>query len=268
MRIGLVCWKIRIQVEATVLCCKVIGYETSRYKALLTQLALAFLNQIINQTKNETTGILIVFSVKDKFTTGFHSTYPTLGKKNTAKEEGKISLGISRDVIRFFGFVGNCMRLKIVFAPVHQIVEHREAFLFVVGEVLRDMQQSFSRIKELYKSTAVYVEGRYVSDEEISLFLSIGDLVIQRCNSAVRSGICHSAYESGRLSVDASFGYLTKIIIDRLKGQLVSPNDTRVLALTIADSRHGETLSKLTAHAIESKQHFYWQKLSALACSA
>ena len=260
--------KLRSRAEITVLCHNVIEHEASFWKALLTKMVLFWADHIITQSKEETAKVLALLPEKTNITTAFHPTYAPLAQETPTKEEAKKSLGLAGDVILFFGFVRHYKGLDILYEAMPHLLKERDVTLLVVGEFWKDRQRYFSLIDELDISASVCVEDRYVSNEEMSIFFHGADLVVQPYRSASGSGICQIAYGLDRPVVATNVGCLPEIISDKVNGRLVRPNDPRALARAIAESLDGETLTKLTAHARETKEKFSWQKLSALVCAA
>ena len=260
--------KMRTKTQLVIFCHNVIEHEASWWKAMLTRNVLALADQIITQSKEETAKVLALLPGKSNITTAFHPTYAPLVGKGQSKEEAKKELGLSGDVILFFGFVRQYKGLDILLEAMPHLLRRRPVTLLIVGEFWKDREKYFSIIDELGISPDVVVEDRYVSNEEMSVFFTASDLVVQPYRSASGSGICQIAYGLDRPVVATNVGCLPEIIVDNVNGRLVEPNDSRALAMAISDSLERKTLGDLTTQACKTKEKFSWQRLSALLCAA
>jgi len=144
-----------------------------------------------------------------------------LGGKDISKELALKRLGFNRPFVLFFGFVRPYKGLKWLleaFPSVKQDVDLR-----VVGEF-------WGKDKYDLNQKNVFVEDRYVSDEEMALYFRACDVLVLPYESSTQSGIIQVAFELGVPVITTTVGGNPDLIADGVNGMLVDPCDSVALA--------------------------------------
>ncbi|MDZ7695470.1 MAG: glycosyltransferase [Deltaproteobacteria bacterium] len=131
----------------------------------------------------------------------------------------------------------------------------------MAGEFWKAKDNYMWLIKNLGISDSVRVVDAYIPNEEIGLYFSAADLVVQPYRSASGSGICQLAYGFGKPVIATNVGSLGEVVIDGVNGRIVPPENAKALADAISSSLKPETLTKLTANSRLTAEKFSWYRL-------
>ena len=107
----------------------------------------------------------------------------------------------------------------------------------------------------------VQLIDRYIPNEDLAIYFSAADLVVQPYRSASGSAVSQLAYSFDRPVIATRVGSLPEVIEDGINGRLVEPEDTEGLANAIVESLRPQTLERLSHNACQTKEKFNWKKI-------
>ncbi|MCP3932315.1 MAG: glycosyltransferase [Bacteroidetes bacterium] len=263
------CSKIKRCTEAEIvfLCHNVIEHESTWVKKWLTRFALKGADRFVTQSIGETDKLKIMLGDNVQVRTAFHPTYADLSHlKTVSKENAKASLGISSQMLLFFGFVRPYKGLETLLNAMPDIVKERDVTLIIAGEFWKDREEYIALIDKYELNSHIQIHDRYIANEDISLFFAAADLVVQPYQSVTGSGVLQLAYGYEIPVVATNIGSLSEIITDRVDGRLVQPNDPKSLAKAIVESLGDEELIVLKKNAKLVNAKFSWNNFIKFLC--
>ncbi len=161
-----------------------------------------------------------------------HPVYGHFGDPLPREEARKrLHLPEDADVLLFFGFVRAYKGLPVLLRALPRILARRpRARLVVAGEFYEDEQTYRDLIASLGIGDAVLVRSEYIPEEEVGLYFSAANLVVQPYESATQSGVVQTAYHFDRPVVVTDVGGLAEVVADGVSGYVAPPGDPAALA--------------------------------------
>ncbi|MDD4576889.1 MAG: glycosyltransferase, partial [Bacteroidales bacterium] len=77
---------------------------------------------------------------------------------------------------------------------------------------------------ELGLSDALIMNTEFIANEDVKLYFSIADLIVQPYKSATQSGVTQVAYHFEKPILTTNVGGLAEIVLDGKTGIIVEPN--------------------------------------------
>jgi len=250
--------------EIVFICHNVVEHESNFIKRMATKTVLSKADRLITHSKEETVRLHDLLGDTVNAVTAFHPTYADLSTKKYTKEQAKEALDISGDVLLFFGFIREYKGLGVLLDAMPMIRKHKEVTLLVVGEFWKDKQKYLDKIKETGLSANIRIVDEYVPNENIGIYFSAADLVVQPYISASGSGIIQLAYGFDRPVIATNVGSLSEVVDDGVNGRIVEPGRADRLAEAIQESLDTATLETFTENAIKTKDKFSWDRMSEI----
>lgn len=253
--------KILTKTKVTFLCHNVIEHESSWLKKFLTKLVLAGGDKLVTQSQSETDKIKSLLK-NNSVETAFHPTYADLktGKEIT-KSEAQKQLNIDDNAILFFGFVRQYKGLDILLDAMPKILDRNSTLiLLVVGEFWKNKADYLEQIERLKLSENIRLFDEYIPNEELSLYFTAADLVVQPYRSVTGSGVCQLSYGLDTPVIATDLGSLKDVITDKENGRLVPPENPDALADAIIESLEAGNLAKMTKAAVDTKKRYSWER--------
>jgi glycosyltransferase involved in cell wall biosynthesis len=138
------------------------------------------------------------------------------------EEEGRLVL--------FLGLVRRYKGVETLIEAAPTIVARSAARIAVVGEVFPDSRPLARRVREGPAAASILWEDRYVSEEEMGLWLAACDVVVLPYREISGSAIAARAIGALRPIAASSVGGLKDVVIPGTTGELFSPGDSTGLA--------------------------------------
>ncbi|MBN1268837.1 MAG: glycosyltransferase [Kiritimatiellae bacterium] len=260
-----VCRAIRrhCRAEIVFICHNVIEHESSGWKRAATRAVLRQGDRFIVHSGEDRDNLLALLPGA-AVTVGFLPTYADLADARVDAGEARRRLGIDAPVLLFFGFVRRYKGLDILLEALPLIRRQVPATLLVCGEFWKDKEQYLALIRRLGIENAVRIEDRYVSNEELPLYLGAADLVILPYRSGTGSAVAQLAFGFGKPVVATRVGCLPEVVRDGVDGRLVPPENPQALAQAVTESLEPAQLAALTEGARRAKERFSWENMVRL----
>jgi len=243
--------------EIIAICHNVLEHEPNGLKNFISKFFLLKADRLVTHSSSDSLKLKNLLGKKN-IMTAFHPTYAPLPH---VKEENSVRLKRRPgNIILFFGFVRPYKGLHVLLSALKIIIKKQNVHLLVVGKFWADKQKYLEQIDQLGIREQVTIFDQYIPNENIHLFFSAADLVVQPYLSASGSGVCQLAYGFGCPVIATKMGSLTEVITDGVNGQLVSSGNIRELADAIIKSLEPYMLNYLTENAMKTKTFFSWEK--------
>jgi glycosyltransferase involved in cell wall biosynthesis len=146
------------------------------------------------------------------------------------QSEAKARLGVSGDVLLFFGFVRRYKGLDVLLEAMPRILARRPATLVVAGEFYEPDAPYLERVRALGLGERVRILDRYLPDEEVRTLFAAADVAVLPYRSATQSGVVPVAYAAGCPVITTRVGGLPEVVEEGASGHIVPPADPAALA--------------------------------------
>lgn len=192
---------------------------------------------------------------------GFHPVYDIF-EPPIEPADARARLGLQeRPTMLFFGYVRRYKGLDLLVEALPRIREKVDAQLIVAGEFYDDKEEIENRISELGLSDAVKVYSDYIPNEEVHLYFSAAEVVVQPYRSATPSGVAQTAFNFNKPMIVSDLGVLAEVVPDGVAGYVVPPEDP--ISLADAVTKFFEVGAAAFVDGVASqKAKFSWESLS------
>ncbi|MBI4516739.1 MAG: glycosyltransferase [Deltaproteobacteria bacterium] len=145
----------------------------------------------------------------------------------------RAQLGLSGDVLLFFGLVRRYKGLTDLIRAMPEIGRRRACTLVVAGEFYEPRAPYQALVDELGLAERVRLLDRYVPNEEVGVYFSAADVVVVPYRAATQSGVVALAQQFHRPVVVTRVGGLPDMIGEGVTGLVVPPADPAALAAAV-----------------------------------
>lgn len=166
----------------------------------------------------------------------FHPTYDHYSPA-LPKDEAREKLGIPPDqrTLLFFGYIRPYKGLDVLLNAMPEIYARTGAKLLVAGEFYDNEAEMRAQVKQLgldqpEDAPIVRFYSQYIPNEEVHLYFSAADALVQPYRRATPSGVAQTAYFFGKPMVTTNLGVFAEVVPDGIAGVLVPPEDPAALA--------------------------------------
>ncbi|MEN9577778.1 MAG: hypothetical protein RJA70_787 [Pseudomonadota bacterium] len=224
-------WALRRQCNAKqiYLCHNVVPHESSALNTTLVRTGLAGADAFVLHSQAERPA-LERFARGRPITVHPHPTYDAFGAQHRNRDEARARLGLSGDVLLFFGYVRAYKGLMTALDALPSILQQRHVTLVVAGEFYDDKQPYLDKIRSLGLEDRVRLFDEYIPNERVGDFFAAADLVVQPYVTATQSGISQLAFGFEKPVLATAVGGIPEAICDGKTGLLIQPLDPAALS--------------------------------------
>jgi len=173
-----------------------------------------------------------------------------------------LKLESENSFILFFGFIRAYKGLDLLIkAFADSRLRNRKLKLIVAGEFYEDDAPYRSLIKENHLENEILFFDRFIKDDEVPLFFSVADLIVQPYKSATQSGVTQIAFHYEKPMLVTEVGGLREIVADGRCGYVVKP-DPQSIANAIVDYFDNNRKALFTEGVKQEKEKFAWDKMT------
>ena len=253
-----------LNTKIILLCHNVSEHENNIVKKYITKNILKIADVIFTQSIQETENVhKCLDGVGKKVITGFHPTYVDLCS-NMVSDSDKIDkkkYDFQYNLL-FFGFVRKYKGLDVLLDALPLVLEYVDVQLNIVGEFWKDKKAYIDKIHTLHLNEYVRIIDKYVPNETLHEYFEHADIVVQPYLSASGSGVSQLAYGFSTPVIATRVGSIAEVVLDKVNGRLVAPNDPKALAMAIIESLVPENLAKMKQEACKVKNRFSWDRFA------
>lgn len=255
--------KIFCNSKILFLCHNVVEHESKSIYRILTRFVLKngdFF--IVHSTEDQQHLLSMLPNAKVKTT--FHPTYDVFSFGNRHPNVIREKYGIEGHIILFFGFVREYKGLKYLIKALPEVLSKVQVTLLVVGEFWKNKDEYLSLIAELGLEKHIVIVDEYVPNEEVGLYFSAADLVVQPYVSATGSGIIQIAFAFDKPVIATRVGCLPDVVENGKTGYLVSPKSSLEIAAAVVTFFQNEKGGTFSENIRKQKAKFSWDRLVAI----
>ena len=193
-----------------------------------------------------------------------HPLFDNYGK-SVARNVALAALNLEADnsYLLFFGFIRAYKGLDLLIeAFSDRRLRNRKLKLIVAGEFYEDETPYRELIKQYSLENEVIFYNHFIKDNEISLFFSVTDLVVQPYKTATQSGVTQIAFHFEKPMLVTDVGGLREIVTDGKCGYVVKP-EPKDITEAILDYFDNNRQIPFTEGVIQEKEKFSWNKMTA-----
>ena len=248
----------RSRTKILFICHNVVSHESRWYYRVGTRLVLKQGDFFVVHSEEERQHLFVLLPGA-KVVKAFHPTYEVF-HSGISKAEARQRLGVSGDVLLFFGFVRPYKGLMTLLEAMPKILERRPVTLLVVGEFWEDKDRYLQRMADLKLSEHIRIVNEYVPDEDVGFYFAASDLVVLPYVSVTGSGIVQVAFGCERPVVATGVGCLPEVVADGETGYVVPPEDPDSLADAVLRFLEGDR-EKFIQAIREHFKRFSWEQM-------
>ncbi|MBK9336349.1 MAG: glycosyltransferase [Lewinellaceae bacterium] len=187
-----------------------------------------------------------------------HPIYDTYGAP-IEKTAARRQLGVPENVplVLFFGFIRAYKGLDLL---LEALVETPGVHALIAGECYEDWQPYQTIIEKNNLAERVHLHTDFIPADQVRLYFSAADLVVQPYRSATQSGISQVAYHFDKPMVVTNVGGLPEIVTDGVSGYVVVPT-AGAIAVAVRDFFEKNKGAEMAAGVRAEKRRFSWENL-------
>jgi D-inositol-3-phosphate glycosyltransferase len=241
----------------------VIPHEKSFFDRILTKYYTACIDGAIVMSESVKED-LKKFRVNIPVKYNPHPLYDNYGEKMLRKDAlMKLSLPDDYSYLLFFGFIRAYKGLDLLLqAFADPRLQERKLKLIVAGEFYENDAPYRDIISKNKIGDNVLLFDKFIKEDEVAVFFSAADLVVQPYKSATQSGVTQIAYHFEKPMVVTDVGGLSEIVPDGRCGYVVKPEPEKI-ADAINDYFCNNRQELLINGVKLEKAKFTWDKLTA-----
>ena len=182
-----------------------------------------------------------------------------------SKNEASVALDLDprNSYILFFGFIRAYKGLDLLIEAFSaEKLRNRGIKLIIAGEFYEDDKPYRDLIKKFNIGSDILIFDKFIRDEEVALFFSIADLVVQPYRSATQSGVTQIAYHFNKPMIVTDVGGLREIVPDGICGYVVNP-DPDAITEAIVDFYDNSREKSFIAGIRKEKEKFSWNRMTS-----
>ena len=250
-------------VNTRVICIfdNIIPHERRPFDRLLTRYfvqsidgAIVMSRSVGDDLRKFRTDITAVFSPHP-----LYDNYGDIIPRSEALKRLRLPEGYS--YLLFFGFIRAYKGLDLLLeAFADKRLRYKKLKLIVAGEFYESDLPYRNLITELDIRDDVILFDRFIKENEVALFFSAADLVVQPYRSATQSGVTQIAYHFERPMLVTDVGGLSEIVMDGKCGYVVKP-EPKEISEAIIDYFSNNRSKQFTEGVRQEKTKFTWDKL-------
>jgi D-inositol-3-phosphate glycosyltransferase len=193
-----------------------------------------------------------------------HPLFDSYGDK-VEKSKALQLLGLSPDYqyLLFFGFIRAYKGLDLLIkAFSDNRLRNRKLKLVIAGEFYEDDLPYKQLVKNNSLENDVVFFDHFIKNDDVPLFFSIADLVVQPYKTATQSGVTQIAFHYEKPMLVTDVGGLKEIVPNGICGYVVKP-DPYEIATAINDYFENSRKELFTEGVKNEKKRFSWDKMTA-----
>ena len=241
------------------LCDNIIPHEKRIGDHILTNYFLRSNNRflVMSRSVGEDISTFVKDAIVDYHPHPVYDQFGDLLEKPSSIE--RLGLDSSKKYLLFFGFIRKYKGLNLILEAMPSVPENVE--LIVAGEFYDDESEYRKQVHQLGIENKVHFYSNFIPKDEVNLYFSACDMVVQPYITATQSGVAQIAYHFNKPLVVTNVGGLPEIVPHNKVGYVVD-----VDASAIADAVNDFYLHDKEAYFIENvteeKKKYLWSNMA------
>ncbi len=191
-----------------------------------------------------------------------HPLYDNFGEI-VDKTEARRQLGLPETgkILLFFGFIRDYKGLDLLLrAYADARLQNEQVHLVVAGEFYNNSEKYYALEKELGLKQPVIWRTEFIPDEQVRVYFSAADLIVQPYKTATQSGVTQIAYHFRKPMLVTNVGGLAEIVPNGKVGY-VTAVDPQAIADALADFCAREDSECFRTGIEEERQKYSWSRM-------
>jgi D-inositol-3-phosphate glycosyltransferase len=173
----------------------------------------------------------------------------------------KLKLDIHTKYLLFFGFIRDYKGLDLLIrAFADERLRKFPVKLLIAGEYYSSAEPYLKLIKDNNLEDLIELRTEFIPDEEVNLYFSAADMIVQPYKSATQSGVTQIGYHFNKPMLVTNVGGLSEIIPDGKIGYVVEP-EIQAIADALVDFYENDRIADFEANIAEEKKKFSWANM-------
>jgi glycosyltransferase involved in cell wall biosynthesis len=192
-----------------------------------------------------------------------HPMYDMFGPLVNKQEANKqVGLDENCDYLSFFGFLRKYKGLSLLLDSFVLLKQsHPNLKLIVAGEFYENSEPYLQQIKNLGLENSVILRTDFIPNNEVGIYFSAADLIVQTYITATQSGVTQIAYYYNKPMLVTNVGGLAELVPNNVVGYVVERNEYEI-ANAISNYYAQNKEEEFTANIEVEKQKFTWKYLT------
>lgn len=191
-----------------------------------------------------------------------HPIFDNYGERisfESAKQ--KLKLDIHIKYLLFFGFIRDYKGLDLLLnAFADERLRKFPVKLLIAGEYYSSPDPYLELIRKNHLENLIELRTEFIPDEDVNLYFSAADMVVQPYKSATQSGVTQIGYHFNKPMLVTNVGGLAEIISDGRIGYVVEPESQKI-ADALVDFFENERMAEFELNMVEEKKKFSWANM-------
>jgi glycosyltransferase involved in cell wall biosynthesis len=190
-----------------------------------------------------------------------HPIYDHFGEAIPTIEARKLlNLGVHDKVILFFGFVRAYKGLDLLIEAMSDpTIQAAGIKLVIAGEFYESPTPYLAQIEKLGLTNCISIYNQYIGEQEVKIYVSAADFIIQPYKNATQSGVTPMAYHFLKPMLVTNVGGLADTVPHDKVGLVVEPNTKSIVKGIIQLYERGT--AHFMPHLITEKKKYSWEQM-------
>lgn len=191
-----------------------------------------------------------------------HPIFDNYGERLSFEDaKQKLHLDPNIKYLLFFGFIRDYKGLDLLMnAFADERMRKYPVKLLVAGEYYSSPEPYLELIKKNNLDGLIELRTDFIPDDEVNLYFSAADMVVQPYKSATQSGVTQIGYHFNKPMLVTNVGGLAEIIPDGKIGYVVEP-DSQKIADALVDFYANDRIHEFEANIEVEKKKFLWSNM-------
>ena len=261
--LGTIAGMIRKNKHTIIICLadNIVPHEHRPGDHLLTNYFIQRIDGLIAMSKSVLTD---AGSFRKELSLGYcpHPIFDNYGMRLTFETAKlKLKLDLNTRYLLFFGFIRDYKGLDLLIkAFSDERLRKYPVKLLVAGEYYSSPESYLTLIKECKLEELIELRTNFIPDDEVNLYFSAADMVVQPYKSATQSGVTQIGYHFNKPMLVTNVGGLSEIIPNGVIGYVVEP-ESGAIADALVDFYEQERMTDFEANIMEEKKKFSWSNM-------
>lgn len=263
--LGSICRMARKNRHTRVVCLadNIVPHEKRAGDQILTRYFMKSIDGMVAMSQS-------VLNDIDQFNPGLpralchHPLYDSFGEKvDTAEAKKRLGLDPKTSYLLFFGFIREYKGLDLLLkAMADERLTNLPVKLIVAGEFYSSPEPALNLIEKLNLHDKVILHTHFIPDNQVNLYFSAADLIVQPYKSATQSGVTQIGYHFEKAMLVTNVGGLPEIVPHGRIGYVVEP-DERAIADALDDFYRNSRQAAFEQNIAAEKKKFSWTNLAS-----
>ena len=189
-----------------------------------------------------------------------HPVYDHFGLLLNKKESiNKLGLDLKKKYILFFGFIRRYKGLDLLIEAMVSISEN--IHLIVAGEFYEDELAYKKLVNRLEIKKRVHFYSEFIPQDQVNIYFSACDIVVQPYRSASQSGVAQIAYHFNKPLIVTRIGGLPEIVPDQKVGYVVDVNSVSI-SKAIQNFYNQKKEDYFISNILQEKKKYSWESMA------